>query len=208
MIVSNSLSTSKIKQTDKTSRIAGCDHQLCSSIQMHHIFFQCRQNQKELSHVITSYATASRRITLIQKWQDIKNCRMWSSAMQLHPDAPRLFPNYRQDQKELPHVTTSYATASRRVTLIQKARHQELSWDHQLCNNIQVHPSAGTHQSVLRCFPCYIPASLDQVGYNRPDPPAVSRSFTSFQMVHTHRHARLEIFILHMCLWIYGFTIP
>ena len=122
MIVSNSLFTSKIIQTDKTSRIAGCDHQLCSSIQMHHTFFQCRQNQKELSHVITSYATASRRITLIQKWQDIKNCRMWSSAMQLHPDAPRLFPNYRQDQKELPHVTTSYATASRRITLIQKGK--------------------------------------------------------------------------------------
>ena len=55
-----------------------------------------------------------------------------------------------------------------------------------------MHPSAGTHQSVLRCFPCYIPASLDQVGYNRPDPPAVSRSLPSFQMVHTHTHPLLR----------------
>ena len=31
---------------------------------------------------------------------------------------------------------------------------------------------AGTHQSVLWCFPCHIPASLGQVGCDRPGPPA------------------------------------
>ena len=35
-----------------------------------------------------------------------------------------------------------------------------------------VDKSAGTHQSVLWCFPCHIPASLDQVGCDRPGPPA------------------------------------
>ena len=32
---------------------------------------------------------------------------------------------------------------------------------------------AGTHQSVLWCFPCHIPASLGQVGCDRPGPPAL-----------------------------------
>ena len=35
---------------------------------------------------------------------------------------------------------------------------------------------AGTHQSVLWCFPCHIPASLGQVGCDRPGPPASERS--------------------------------
>ena len=49
MIVSNSLFTSKIKQSDKTSRIAGCDHQLCSSIQMHHGFIQLPTRPKGIA---------------------------------------------------------------------------------------------------------------------------------------------------------------
>ena len=68
-----------------------------------------------------------------------------------------------------------------------------LFWDHRLCNSIQVRPGAGTHQSVLRCFPCYIPASLDQVGYNRPDPPATSEKHVEVLHLfrwttHTHWH--------------------
>ena len=31
---------------------------------------------------------------------------------------------------------------------------------------------AGTHQNVLWCFPYHIPASLDQVEFDRPGPPA------------------------------------
>ena len=34
---------------------------------------------------------------------------------------------------------------------------------------------AGTHQSVLWCFPCHIPASLGQVECDRPGPPAFGK---------------------------------
>ena len=120
----------------KTSRIARCDHQLCSRIQMHHGCFQLPTRPKGIAAC------------------DHEPC----DCIQAH------------------HVK------------FIKARHQELPWDHQLCNNIQAHPSAGTHQSVLRCFPCYIPASLGQVGYNRLDPPPKSKKNTSIPMVHTHTH--------------------
>ena len=191
MIVSNSLFTSKIKQSDKTSRTAGCDHQLCSSIQMHHICSKRRQgivecdhqlcNRIQAHHVNSKTARHQELPDVIISYAAASRCIMVVSTLPTRPKGIAACDHQLCDCIQVHHVN------------LKKARHQELPWDRQLCNNIQVHPSAGTHQSVLRCFPCYIPASLDQVGYNRLNPPATSEKHV--EVLHlfrwtTHTHSR------------------
>ena len=68
---------------------------------------------------------------------------------------------------------------------------------------------AGTHQNVLWCFPYHIPASLDQVEFDRPGPPANLSHMCFVQMTantmpcvrrvytHTHRCSRARTHAHH-----------